>query len=327
MNIPRGVLVSASALALLVWCSLAWCGTPVPPATPGGSPATLPIASAASATDYAEVDSIADASSSREPKRIEVASQLGDDVVRECSGQVLLLDGSPLSDCRIIAVDSTAAHPQSFEDGVMHPGQLASTTTGPGGSFVLRFERGVSLQAEVAFRIFHFARGEIPQLDTVYYLGRSRDIVHRLPASRLVVKTISIDGAPIPEALIWLQPQGGQGRLGKSSKDGQCVFTLKRSTLFDVSAYQDALRVGAASNNQRFDPEQRRDVYLQLLPMDRGQIRVRIVDQNDQPVSRFALRIGWHGELLRHVTDVDLGGSSVVTGLPETEVSVELDRC
>jgi hypothetical protein len=286
----------------------------------------------ASASVPAVTESVSIAGAGREipagdPKRSEVAVPPRNEGGRECSGRVLLLDGSPLSDCRIVAVDSAMSSSLSSVDGAKQPGQLASTVTGLDGSFVLRFELDTALNVDLAFRILHFASGGIPQLDTVYRLSNSRDIVHRLPVGRLVVKTISSDGAPIANALVWLQPLPGEGRLGTSSKEGECSFILTSSTLYDIRAYQGALRVGASACNRSFDPEQRRDVRLELLPMDRGQLRVRIVDQNDQPVPRFALRIRWHGELVRHVTDADLGGSSVVTGLPETEVSIDLDRC
>lgn len=262
--------------------------------------------------------------------RTEVAIAGSDVTILGCAGHVLLLDDSPLAGCEIVAIDA-AAH-MSTGDLLAEAGapfRLASTTTASDGSFDLRFGRAITVASEPSFRILHLAGNGIPQQEATYRLNdyRERDLVHRLPAGRVGVRTTLSDGTPVSGAIVCFEPLASTSQFGISSSGGMFNFFATNATQFAVHAYQGELRVGGSVYGLEFDPRRRCEQLIELAPMERGALRVRVLDQHGQPVQRFGLRLRWRGRLIRNVTDTDVAAGSLVTGLPETEISVELDSC
>jgi hypothetical protein len=200
---------------------------------------------------------------------------------------------------------------------------VEARTDGSGG---LRCEEDGAARLDRPFRLHHLGDAAIPQDDTVYLPGSVGTIVHRLPAGRIIVKTLDRDGTPVGGVTVRVERDSGTALTGWTSTDGAAVFYMTSRCVFGVRAYQRERRLGARAEAYAFDPRDPAFVHLTLEPMDSGMVRVRVVDQEGRRVERFALRFRDHGQLVQYVMNSTLWRGEYVVGLPEMELDVRLDH-
>lgn len=261
----------------------------------------------------------------RESARTSVPVTEGAAPAYHAAGRAVLLDGSPVANCTLWAIDASAEAPSLDElrSGVpSHKGILAKVRTDADGGFDLAFAATTS--PDQLFRIWHLLDG-VPQADTVYRLATARQLEHRLPTGRIAIETSNSDGVAVADVLIWLRCADGSQRVGQTTGAGRCEFFLASPQNLDVLAYQSEHRIGAKVGSVAFDPYRRYVLQLQLQAMDTGSVRVEVVDQAGHPVPRFALRVRLSGRSIRLVSSEELRGGCL-TGLPEAEVAIQLVR-
>jgi hypothetical protein len=270
----------------------------------------------ASAGEFApdrELVNRADGAERRDPK-----------VVGPIVGRVELLDGSPISNCKLLIVDARVggwSNATNLRGADLPPGVLAKVVTDAEGAFSVRRDA----LGGGPFKVLHLGADAIPQNWSVHGADTDGPFVHRLPAGRLVVRASDAAGRAVAAAQVQvvLRP-GGALRLVTSER-GTAICYVKQPADFEVFVYQRDRGIGASASG-RLDPRQLREVPVTLAPMDRGMVAVSVTDGGGNPVAPFSLRLRHRGMLIRHVKSSELYQSRFVQGLPELELEVRLDR-
>lgn len=127
------------------------------------------------------------------------------------------------------------------------------------------------------------------------------------------------------DVLVWFRSTDGELLTGQTGAGGRCEFLQATARTFDLLAYHRERRAGVRLNRLGFDPHVGVVERLVLQPMNSGALRVEVTDQAGKPVSDFALRVRLWGRSIRLARSDELL-DDCLTGLPETEVAIQIER-
>ncbi len=266
--------------------------------------------------------------------RGDVVDEVGPDKVR-IRGSVVLTDGSIARTWNIFLLDPLA-EPGIGWTRLLHEKSLgrvlASGWTNERGEFEFYLNK-VGLPRN--FRIEQISDKPIGQSDQLYDIESAGPIKHVVPGGYLSVEFRDSEGKPVPDQVHLRVDYSSQGastyknsRLGKMVVDRERVAHIYYSEPIVINLNAVRARDGSFGKLSDFyvDPSvPNLRQLIELTPLqETAQLQVFVVDQNDHPVSDFAITVGGLDEDYgpNYVSSEDLRSEGFLTGLPLGRIEV-----